>query len=81
MTNISLKEVCSGLCINASCGGVHDVTLINFTNAVNNIRLVDYNTSNIILDNPAVLNCNQKYKVYIDAKNKTKIVLLSLPVV
>ena len=64
------KQNCSGFCISGNCSsGVHDVSLINFTNAVNNIKIIDDNNSNILLDNPVQLSCNKKYQFIIKLKN------------
>jgi len=48
---------------------VHDVGFVNFSNSVNNIRIKQESGEDYIMDNPAILTCNQDYKIWIDIMN------------
>ncbi len=68
-TNFITKQNCLFGCNNSNCL-VHDVGLVNFSNAVNKIKIVNSsNSSDVILSDPAVLNCNQSYQFIIKAGN------------
>ncbi len=68
-SNFIQKEDCAFGCLNGNCL-VHDVGFVDFNNAVNKIRIVDsYNSSNVILSNPAELTCNKSYNFTIKLHN------------
>jgi hypothetical protein len=65
-----LKKQCMFGCENNSCLSerIHDVTLTEFSDSVNKIRLEFVNGTRI-LNNPANLLCNQEYKIWINVFN------------
>lgn len=65
-----IVEDCDFECSNGECqDGVHDVALVDFSNSVNGIRL-EYTNGTDILENPAVLMCEESYKVWINVENE-----------
>jgi hypothetical protein len=62
-----IKE-CDFSCGNGVCNeGIHDVGLIDFTGAVNGIKLK--NSDNNVLNENDVLTCNEEYQIIIKAEN------------
>jgi len=51
-------------------GEVHDVGLVDFTDAVNKIRIQDKETGDYLIDSLAQLDCSKDYKIYIKVENK-----------
>lgn len=61
------QEQCKFGCQNAQClKGKHDVSLVDFSNSVNKIRIENQN-GELVNDNR--LKCNEKYKISITVKN------------
>ncbi|MEK6933287.1 MAG: NosD domain-containing protein [Nanoarchaeota archaeon] len=64
------KEQCANDCSSGQCTekpqGKHDISLIEFSNSVNKIR-IENSDGEIISSNE--LNCNEKYKIIIKVKN------------
>jgi hypothetical protein len=65
-----LIEDCNFGCFDGECllgGGIHDVSLINFSDSVDNIKIETQDGQTIFNEN---LQCNQKYKVIVTVENK-----------
>ena len=61
---------CEQGCEDGSCiGGSHDVGLIDFTNSIGGIKLKYKNGTDILEETP-ILECNQKYEIWIDVENQ-----------
>ncbi len=62
-------EQCSSLCENGMCSvlqGKHDISLLDFSNSKNKIRIEYQNGSDVLGDE---LLCNEKYKIVVKVKN------------
>lgn len=66
--NLINGDDCSDNCMTESVIEVHDVGLVEFDNSFGKIRL-EYLNNTDILENPARLTCNEKYKISVRVEN------------